>query len=368
MNDDNESNPEGITPPSLGSRFTNSGQTHRNSQKREDPNNILGQLQFKLDGKGHIEDYIELKDRLVNYARNEGHKDMARLIKSGTEKDFPEPVCANDGGTPPVSTDAQMEKYKHDLSEHAKDKKEYNKSKTKYFGIIFNRCSKPLKAALETLTEFEAMDDNDDIPGLLKAIETLLHGNDGKGEYKYRVMARSMQTLINNHQYRSESVDDYYDRFMLLTAGAEQVWGKLIPSTSRGKGKSATDQEAAREQFLACLFLAGANRQQFESVVASLHNQYTSGIKDAYPKTVHDARNYLKRYVQPSKKSDNPPRQRDSDRNNNNQVEQKGSSAPPSGERPSESSNGAPKGVSSAQITSQPAEQRKPKWSGWHKP
>ena len=55
----------------------------------------------------------------------------------------------------------------------------------------------------------------------------------------------------------------------------EDVWGRMIPC--KMKGKATTEQEAARNKHLACVFLAGVDRSHHEEAVNEMNNDCIAG-------------------------------------------------------------------------------------------
>ena len=58
------------------------------------------------------------------------------------------------------------------------------------------------------------------------------------------------------------------------------------------KGKPSGNQDKARNKFLACLFLAGASKQN-ETALTALNNDFIQGNQNAYPSDVLAARQFL---------------------------------------------------------------------------
>ena len=63
----------------------------------------------------------------------------------------------------------------------------------------------------------------------------------------------------------------------------EDIWGKMIPQKS--KGKATSEQEKARDMYLACVFLAGVDRTRYREAMDEFNNDYVVG-NIMYPKDV----------------------------------------------------------------------------------
>jgi hypothetical protein len=78
-----------------------------------------------------------------------------------------------------------------------------------------------------------------------------------------------MKTLITMAQHDKESLVSFSKKFLAQVEATEAMWGKLIPA------KLATGtQDAGRDKFLACLFLAGVNHHHYKDVIDELNNDF----------------------------------------------------------------------------------------------
>jgi len=250
-----------------------------------DSNDILGSCQFSYGHQGSVNHYIKTIKQLQQYARAELTKAMWRLTKIGTETTFTEPT------EPPTgATEAALKKYLFDLQVYTKDKKDYDADKAKLFGLITTRCADPLLHKLESMQGYAQLEEDDDVAGLLQMIKDLVNNTDGMGRYPFWTMQETMSKLMDVRQFKNEDIHSYYTRFTEQLNVTESIWGPLIPANMKGK---PTDQrEKARNQFLACLFLAGASKQN-ETALTDLNNDYIQGNKNAYPMDVLAARQFL---------------------------------------------------------------------------
>jgi hypothetical protein len=70
---------------------------------------------------------------------------------------------------------------------------------------------------------------------------------------------------------------------MAQLEATELVWGPFI--SIKYKDKSNADQAAARIKFLACVFLAGVERDKFKAVINELNNDFLRG-KVSFPEDI----------------------------------------------------------------------------------
>ena len=124
--------------------------------------------------------------------------------------------------------------------------------------------------------------------------------------YKPWVMQSTMRKLFNLEQGPNETMGTFTKWFKSQLAVMESVYGPLVPTTL--KGKATAIQDAGRDKFLTCVFLAAMNRKQYKSTVDELCNDYQKA-KDktttTFPETIESAQKLLmKRRCGSSQKDD----------------------------------------------------------------
>jgi hypothetical protein len=131
---------------------------------------------------------------------------------------------------------------------------------------------------------------SDDVISLMKAIKDLVYATDNT-QFEFWTMQSVLKTLVTMKQGKKEHLQAFGDRFLRQLESTEQVWGELIP---RKYNEQDLDQiqKPARDQFLACLFLAGVDRDRYRAVIDDLNNEFILG-KVNYPKDVPSMLKYL---------------------------------------------------------------------------
>jgi len=118
------------------------------------------------------------------------------------------------------------------------------------------------------------METDDDIIALLGKMKELAYSTD-KTQYEFWTMQAAMRKLINLRQGTKENLTDFHKRFLDQQEVTEIVWGQMVPHNM--KGKSSNEQAKARGRYLACLFLAGVDKQRYQDVVNELNNDFILG-------------------------------------------------------------------------------------------
>jgi hypothetical protein len=68
-----------------------------------------------------------------------------------------------------------------------------------------------------------------------------------------------------------ESVTNYYRQFVSTTEVIEEQWGKFYPEKLAVSASDA-DKNIAREKYLSMIFLAGADKAGFGTLIEDLNN------------------------------------------------------------------------------------------------
>jgi hypothetical protein len=201
-------------------------------------------------------------------------KMLYNAIIKGEEPGFKEPEDPGKDATP-----AQVRKYEILFKKNLEKEEKYLMEKSKSFRLIMGQCSTAMRNKLESLSEYPGLEENDDIIGLLNKKNELVYST-GNVQYEFWVMQSAITKLVTLGQEPKESLNNYYNGFNGQLESTKKGWGPLIPSMM--KGKALTDQDKARDKFLACLFLNGADRERFKQVVNNLNNDFILG-KISYP-------------------------------------------------------------------------------------
>ena len=198
----------------------------------------------------------------------------------------------------PTGNDAKdaviMETYRMDYRHHQEKRDTYLATKGKVFMIIFGQCHYAMKNALKSLgSEWKVMEAEGDVVGLVKTMRNLAHMTQHK-QQPYWALQSSLRTLFTMCQGPKEDLVNYSERFLSQADAVETGWGgKLFPQLA--KDKNEDEQDAARNKLLACVFLAGAHRQQHKKAIDDLHNDFMSK-EDNYPVDVTKMLEFLNGY------------------------------------------------------------------------
>jgi hypothetical protein len=90
-----------------------------------------------------------------------------------------------------------------------------------------------------------------------------------------------MRRLLAINQGPRESVTNYYRQFVSTTEVIEEQGGKFYPE-KLAVSTSDADKNIARDKYLSMIFLAGADKARFGTLIEDLNNSYLAR-NDQYP-------------------------------------------------------------------------------------
>ena len=239
---------------------------------------------FSYGTPGQTDIHTKTLKVVENYFGKRHSCEIADLVTTGVEAVFEDPVRPADD-----APKGDWEIYKMELSFKRAQKEAYRQDKAKAFLIIMGQCTIAMTNKLESLAEYADLKKNKDVAGLLRTIKELVYSTD-KSQYEYMAMQAKMRNIHNIRMKEGENLPNYLKRFLEQQQATEALWGELIPM--KLKGKATAVQDKGKNQYLACLFLAGVDRARFKQTLDDLHNDFQLG-KVSYPEDVPSMMNYL---------------------------------------------------------------------------
>ena len=283
----------------------------RNNRAAAAPQEVTGDLKelgskvFKLGTRDQADAYLSALEAIAGYLEREVSREMRRLVWFDEVKTFTEPALP----TGAVS-EARLAKYKRQYDDYCKDKKKYDEQKAQTFVIMLGQCTEAMKAAVMNDSRFDQLERNEDVVGLKNLLREMAYGTGGI-LYEYMALALVLRRLTAHNQGQTESVANYYHRFKSISQVVEEQWGMFFP-TLKG-GNTDASKKTARDQLMAMIFLAGADKKRFEKLIDNLNNEFLAG-KNNYPVSLETTLTLLSNYQQHEPRvrfstlvDDNPP-------------------------------------------------------------
>ena len=317
-------------PPAINNRNNHGGRRRNNRVPQPRVPRFTGRCEGLI---GHVFDVIESKQKqaeqynrtvreVATYVNKEyKHGDDIRYVIT----ELAEPNL--DSYKPPAPTPVD-EQGNFDMTEEAIWKEEIKafvqrrnmlrRNMTTAYALVWGQCSDALQAELETNKTFSATKASSNVIALLKAIRGVSHNFQAQKNPTHSLhLSKRQLYMLNQGQ---DSTPDYYDRFKISVDVLEAMDGiigsdplllkqqykkkKLDPLTA-SVSEIKEVKEDARDEYLAIMFILGADRRRFGKYIEDLENDYLQG-KDHYPKTLVAAYNVLMGWKQDPRNSGRP--------------------------------------------------------------
>ena len=264
---------------------------------------------------------LELEE-IANYVQKEYTKGGGRIGQA--IKDMVEPTIdlpqqpTGTGGNPPTAVEIFV--WQEDYKTANTERKQYQENKQRAYALVWGQCSPELRNKVKSAATYGTVSSNHDVVGLLRLIRGFCCSFDDQRQGTW-ALQQAKKRAFCYLQRENMSNADYMEEFEAIikvveTYGGE--WGQE-PGLVRAKLQAAnvpdvdnpTDDElenakdAAREEFLAMMFLRGADRNRYWKLRDELSNDYAKGV-DNYPTTLDGMLRLLNNY----KGAGNPVNQR----------------------------------------------------------
>ena len=233
---------------------------------------------FILGSLNQSDVYLKTHKVLCTVLGKHFDKELRILVQKGVEPTFPAPA---DLGAD--ATESEKEMHRAEIKMLLEDKRRYLRGKAQLFQIIMDMCTNAMRSKLEGLATYNELEENDDVVGLLDKIKELVYSTDNT-QYKYWVMQTQVTKLHTMKMSPQDSVEQFGHKFLEQVKVTEASWGgKFIPREAHGKPTEV--QDATRNKYLACLYLAGVDRGRFKKALDDLNNDFLLGNVN-YPEDV----------------------------------------------------------------------------------
>jgi len=246
----------------------------------------LGNLIYKFNTMDQADMHLRTAEAIADFVGVEHGRDMRMLAKKSNEKIFAEPLPPRPATDTTAPAPGRLEKCLTELMIYHKDMKACTEQKAKVFVVILGQCSSEVKNKLVNNVGFEALEDSDDVVGLLKMLKEMAFST-SRVQHPCWTLHDVLRRLTAINQGPSESVSNHHKRFLAATKVVEAQWGQFYP-VKLTTGSGSVDKKTARVNVLSMIFLAGADKKRHGVMLEELNNSYLAK-KDNYPTSVEDA-------------------------------------------------------------------------------
>ena len=200
-------------------------------------------------------------------------------------------MAAPSGKSPSAAT---LRKFEMEYKRHLEKVENFQKEKCKAFGIVIGQCRELTKQVVKSDKNYRALEKADNVRGLLGLLRDLSYGTDKK-RYVRWIQQAQLQRAVTFAQNPIETLQQYASNFNEQIKTLEDICGPLVPvrdlikkvqqTRTIGEGDEAmeetytvnelADEDAiykARNQFVACIFLAGVDRDRYKDAIDEMNN------------------------------------------------------------------------------------------------
>ena len=180
------------------------------------------------------------------------------------------------------------------------------------FAVVYDQCAPGVRDKLEASNDWEAIQGEQSLHQLIKAIERICVGFDDHKQTVYNIV-QSTKKLYLHVQDEKSTVPDYARDFKALWDTCESFGGTpghhqglltaaLTTLAQNPNQPSDTEKKTAVGQVVdavkGAMFLSGADQKRFGTLKRDLHNDYLMG-SDNYPDSLDRAVRLLENYEGP---------------------------------------------------------------------
>ena len=313
---------DGNSPPQGGAQGGASAGEEGSRRRRNNNNNRARNQQAqvreaKFEGdeealSGHVYDvtndgksYAKTTEKIAEYVAKsyKGAGEFRRAIIDGEFTVLNPP-------TPPADADANnrilVNAYERAMTRHEKkvDSREMNAAKA--YSLVCGQCSSALRTRMEAHPDWAAVDQQDDLMGLLRIIKFCMVRRETR-RYDIAVIQESTTKVMNFKQRPKMTSHEFYRRFKDLVDEAEAIGatfgyspnqiaielaGLAVDAQAPTDAEREAAQEAVKQKFLAMVFLGNCHKPRYGDYIDGLKIDRLKG-NNTYPTTLVGAYEFI---------------------------------------------------------------------------
>jgi hypothetical protein len=172
---------------------------------------------FIYGSKMQAEKYLRTKKAIGEFVGTKYGKAMWSLVEKKQETTFKDPDEPDKD-----AKRAEVKKYKMLLKMRIEDKKKYQEDKSKVFRLIMGQCTTTMRNRIEASRDYEKLEEDDDVIGLLESIRELVYSNEAT-QYQYWAMQSAIRKLCAMKQESKESLSGFIKWFEAQVEATEDM-------------------------------------------------------------------------------------------------------------------------------------------------
>lgn len=296
-------------PPKTISR-QNTGRTNHFRGNVTGMNGNVFQLHSERNRKGQFRDSLEALKTLSATEFKQEVRFLEPLFRALEDPVVPLPVKPDQKVYPDSSDSSKVDPvrldiYKAEITEYVKKEERLKQTKSALVNIVIAQCSKPMRNKLKGTKNYDSMERQGDIAGLLKAIRDLTNQIE-ENVSQYETMDELHRQFFLYHQNYGEDNSTHLTKFKELVEVLEHNGSSIFKDQGLVQQEvdatgAKTDEEIkacekiTREKHLATCFIRRANQGIYAPLMRELRDQRLHG-NDLYPQNLADAYTLLENH------------------------------------------------------------------------
>jgi hypothetical protein len=224
-------------------------------------------------------------------------------VKLAIEK-LQRPVLAIPADPSPTATESEKRIWLKRIDEFVKREAQLESNMTSAYSVVWGQCTDAIIAKLEARDNHEEISGSNDVLGLLKNIRDIAF-NFQSQRYKTHSLHEAKRRFFKMSQEKGMTCAEYLERFKNQVEVIEHCGGSVVDVqmieeellggvtlTTADRAQIGVAKLRAKEKYLACAFLLGADRTKYGRLIEDLENAYLQG-EYKYPTKLDDAHGLL---------------------------------------------------------------------------
>ncbi len=269
---------------------------------------------FEYGSPKHVAKFVKTQKQIANFIQkkyDKGGADIARAIRDLTMPTVTMPAEPD----PDTATVVEMEIWKSQYRRADDKRANLEDNARRAYALIFDQCSPALQTKLKGQEDFNNMQGNQDVVGLMELIRGICCKYDASSE-PVMLLVQAKRRVYTCYQGAKQPNDKYAEELEAYVDVVEAYGGEfgnkpgyindILQNVIRARdpdNPTAEERSEARESLqdnmMAALLISGADNGHYRTLKMELRNLYGQG-QDNYPRTLAKVLDVLNGYQNPS--------------------------------------------------------------------
>ncbi len=269
---------------------------------------------FEYGSPKHVAKFVKTQKQIANYIQkkyDKGGAEIASAVRTLTMPNIRLPTEPD----PATATLIEMEIWKNQYRRADEKRATLEDNVKRAYALVYDQCSPALQTKLKGQDDYNNVEANQDVVGLMELIRGICCKYDASSE-PVMSLVQAKRRVYTCYQGQKQTNDEYAEELEAYADVVEAYGGQfgnepgyldavLVNSVRARDPRNPTAQELdnaraiLRDNMMAAMLISGADNTRFRSLKMELRNQYSQG-QDNYPRTMAKALDILNGYQNPN--------------------------------------------------------------------